>query len=63
MKTLFTTSIKVSFIAILMALSNISVSAAQLKIATVAPEGSAWMNAMRAGAKEIKERANGRVKS
>jgi len=35
--------------------------AATLKIATVAPEGSAWMNEMRAGAKEIKERTEGRV--
>lgn len=62
MKTLFISSIKVSLIALLMAFANISVSAAQLKIATVAPEGSAWMNAMRAGAKEIKERTNNRVK-
>ena len=32
-----------------------------LKIATVAPEGSAWMKAMRDGATEIKERTDGRV--
>jgi len=37
-------------------------TAAQLKLATIAPEGSAWMNAMRAGAKEIKARTEGRVK-
>ena len=36
-------------------------SAAQLKLATVAPEGSAWMNAMRSGADEIKKRTQGRV--
>ncbi|NIL93441.1 MAG: C4-dicarboxylate ABC transporter [Woeseiaceae bacterium] len=36
-------------------------NAAVLKIATVAPEGSAWMEAMRAGAKEIQERTAGRV--
>ena len=36
-------------------------NAAVLKIATVTPEGSAWMEAMRAGAKEIKERTAGRV--
>ena len=36
-------------------------NAAVLKIATVTPEGSAWMEAMRAGAKEIKERTDGRV--
>jgi TRAP-type C4-dicarboxylate transport system substrate-binding protein len=35
--------------------------AATLKIATVAPEGSAWMKEMRAGAKEIQERTEGRV--
>lgn len=34
---------------------------AVLKIATVTPEGSQWMQDMRAGAKEIKERTNGRV--
>ncbi|MCZ6912539.1 MAG: TRAP transporter substrate-binding protein DctP [Proteobacteria bacterium] len=33
----------------------------QLKIATLTPEGSGWMEAMRAGAKEIKERTEGRV--
>jgi TRAP-type C4-dicarboxylate transport system substrate-binding protein len=35
--------------------------AAVLKIATVAPEGSEWMQAMRSGAGEIKERTEGRV--
>jgi len=34
---------------------------AVLKIATVTPEGSQWMQDMRAGAKEIKERTDGRV--
>lgn len=32
-----------------------------LKIATLAPEGSQWVADMRAGAKEIKERTDGRV--
>ena len=32
------------------------------KVATVAPEGSAWMNAMREGGKEIEARTDGRVK-
>jgi len=32
-----------------------------LKIATIAPEGSAWMKVMRRGVDEIKERTNGRV--
>ena len=35
--------------------------AAELKIATVTPEGSQWMKEMRAGAKEISERTDGRV--
>ncbi len=33
-----------------------------IKLATLAPEGSSWMNEMRAGAKQIGERTNGRVK-
>lgn len=32
-----------------------------LKIATIAPEGSSWMNDMRAGAAEILQRTDGRV--
>ena len=36
-------------------------SAATLKLATLAPEGSAWMTQMREGAAEIKERTAGRV--
>ncbi|MCK5648473.1 MAG: TRAP transporter substrate-binding protein DctP, partial [Gammaproteobacteria bacterium] len=32
------------------------------KIATLSPEGSDWMQKMRAGAKEIKEKTGGRVK-
>lgn len=35
--------------------------AATLKIATVTPENSQWMKDMRAGAREIKERTEGRV--
>jgi len=37
------------------------VQAATLKIATVTPEGTQWMEDMRASAKEIKERTEGRV--
>lgn len=33
-----------------------------IKVATVSPEGTFWMKQMRVGAKEIKERTNGRVK-
>ena len=41
----------------------VSVASAQtIKLATLAPEGSAWMNAMRAGAAEIGQRTDGRVK-
>lgn len=40
-----------------------SIAGAQtLKIATIAPEGSSWMNDMRAGAKAIEEHTEGRVK-
>lgn len=39
-----------------------AVIAQTLKIATLAPEGSFWMVEMRAGAKEIEERTEGRVK-
>ena len=35
--------------------------AAILKIATISPDGTAWMTKMRAGAAEIEQRTNGRV--
>ncbi len=38
------------------------VSAQTIKLATIAPEGSGWMNSMRDGAREIDERTDGRVK-
>lgn len=44
-----------------MIISVSSALGATLKIATAVPEGSYWMNQMRAGAKEIKERTQGRV--
>jgi len=37
-------------------------NAQTIKLATIAPEGSGWMVAMRAGAKEIGERTDNRVK-
>jgi TRAP-type C4-dicarboxylate transport system substrate-binding protein len=47
----------------LILLGMISAANAQtMKLATLAPEGSSWMIAMRAGAKEIGERTDGRVK-
>ena len=33
-----------------------------LKIATLAPDGTSWMQAMRKGAEEVKQRTKGRVK-
>lgn len=48
---------------VLMAFGLTTAASAQtIKIATIAPEGSAWMTDMRAGAKEINERTEGRVK-
>lgn len=38
-----------------------TVQAATLKIATLSPEGSAWMELLRAGASEIKDETDGRV--
>lgn len=46
---------------LLMAVMSVA-SAQTIKLATIAPEGSGWMNSMRAGAKEIGERTEGRVK-
>lgn len=53
MKRLLTT------LALLIALP---LQAATLKIATVAPDGTGWMQEMRKGAKEIERRTEGRVK-
>ena len=39
-----------------------SVQAQTFKIATIFPDGTSWMNTARAGAKEIAERTEGRVK-
>jgi TRAP-type C4-dicarboxylate transport system substrate-binding protein len=47
----------------LLLMSVVSTASAQtIKLATIAPEGSGWMASMRAGAKEIGERTEGRVK-
>ncbi|MDH5455966.1 MAG: TRAP transporter substrate-binding protein DctP [Gammaproteobacteria bacterium] len=53
MKKLILTILVLSF--------SLPLQAATLKIATVTPEGSQWMTEMRASAKEIKERTEGRV--
>jgi TRAP-type C4-dicarboxylate transport system substrate-binding protein len=46
---------------LLIALFSLPVQAETLKIATVTPEGSQWMKEMRASAKEIEDRTEGRV--
>lgn len=40
---------------------NVSAQTTQIKIATLAPENSQWMTAFREGAREIRERTDGRV--
>ena len=50
----------VTAILIMLAIAPLA-NAQTIKIATLAPEGSAWMNDMRVGAKDIKERTGGRV--
>jgi TRAP-type C4-dicarboxylate transport system substrate-binding protein len=50
------------FLITLLALTmSMTANAVTLKIATVTPEGSQWMKEMRAGAKEVLERTEGRV--
>ncbi len=49
------------FLIILTLMFSLPVHAVTLKIATVTPEGSQWMKDMRASAKQIKERTEGRV--
>ena len=46
----------------LMALPFTALHAKTIKIATISPDGTFWMKQMRAGAKEIKEKTQGRVK-
>jgi len=49
-------------LAAILALGSGPIQAQTLKIATIAPEGSSWMNDMRAGAKVIEGHTEGRVK-
>ena len=49
-------------ITLLIASFSLPLHAQTLKVATVTPEGSQWMKDMRASAKEIQERTEGRVK-
>jgi len=46
---------------LLLAATAAPVHAADLKLASIAPDGSHWMREMRAGAQRIKERTEGRV--
>ncbi len=46
----------------LLAVSAPAVFAKTIKVATLSPEGTFWMKQMRAGAKEIKQKTQGRVK-
>jgi TRAP-type C4-dicarboxylate transport system substrate-binding protein len=47
---------------LLLWLATPAATAQTLKIATIAPEGSSWMNDMKSGAKAIQEHTGGRVK-
>lgn len=46
---------------VLLAVAATAANAADIKIATVAPDGSRWMQQMRAGAEEVNARTSGRV--
>ena len=48
-------------LAVLLAAFATAANAADIKIATVAPDGSRWMQQMRAGAEEVNARTSGRV--
>lgn len=54
--------LKTFVITSLIAFSSSQAIAATLKIATVVPNGSTWMNEMKAAAKEVKAKTEGRVK-
>ena len=53
--------IKLTLLTSLLLLPGAPAMSATLKIATVTPEGSAWMKEMRSSAEEIRERTDGRV--
>ena len=55
-------AVKILSLTLLALVFSASVSAATLKIATLAPAGTTWMNEMKAGAQQIKQRTAGRVK-
>jgi TRAP-type C4-dicarboxylate transport system substrate-binding protein len=50
-----------TLLGLLLALTGVAAHAVDIKIATVAPDGSHWMQQMRAGADEVSKRTDGRV--
>src|SRR5210317_1280660 len=52
---------EILFLASLLVFSLSSAFAMTLKIATLAPAGTIWMNEMKKGASEIKKKTDGRV--
>ena len=46
---------------LLFACAHTTTHAVEIKVASVAPDGSSWMREMRAGAEEIRDRTDGRV--
>ena len=48
-------------LSVVVAAAAVTANAADIKIATVAPDGSRWMQQMRAGADEVSSRTGGRV--
>lgn len=54
--------LKTLIVSSLIAFSSSQALATTLKIATVVPNGSGWMDEMKAAAKEVKEKTDGRVK-
>ena len=58
----FAIVLKLAFvIAVAAVITSPSAVAQELKIASVAPDGSGWMRAMRAGAEQVREATDGRV--
>ena len=54
--------LKTIIVSSIIALTSSQTIAATLKIATVVPNGSSWMKEMKAAAKEVKQKTDGRVK-
>lgn len=55
------TAFKQHVLAAVLAITGLPASAQVIKIATLSPDGSGWMTAMRSGAEEVKTRTQGRV--